>query len=53
MRGAPCMAQLILAVALDHAHKIGSGDLTNGRPRLATWMRSMSDVPSMQGTALP
>src|ERR1700685_1793748 len=27
MRGAPCMAHLILAVALDHAHKHGSGDL--------------------------
>src|SRR5271154_2201971 len=45
MRGAPCMAHLTLAVALDHAHKHGSGDLTNGRPRLATWMRSISDFP--------
>jgi hypothetical protein len=47
------MAHLILAVALDHAHKSGSGDLTNGRPRLATWMRSISDLPSMRRTALP
>ena len=53
MRGAPCMAHLILAVALDHAHKHGSGDLTNGRPRLAAWMRSISDLPSMQRTGLP
>ena len=53
MQGAPCMAHLILAVALDHAHKHGSGDLTNGRPRLATWMRSISDFPSMQRTAQP
>jgi hypothetical protein len=53
MRGARCMAHLILAVALDHAHKHGSGDLTNGRPRLANWMRSISDFPSMQRTALP
>jgi glutathione S-transferase len=53
MRGAPCMAHLILAVALDHAHKHGSVDLTIGRPRLATWMRSISDFPSMQRTALP
>jgi glutathione S-transferase len=52
MRGAPCMAHLIVAVALDHAHKHGSGDLTNGRPRLATWMRSISDIPSIQRTAL-
>lgn len=53
MQGAPCMAHLILAVALDHAHKHGLGDLTNGRPRLATWMRSISNSPSMQRTALP
>ena len=53
MRGAPCMAQLILAVALDHARRHGSGDLTNSRPRLATWMRSISDFPSMRRTALP
>ena len=46
-----CMAQLILAVALDMAHKRGSGDLTNGRPRLATWMCSISNLPSMQRTA--
>ena len=53
MQGAPRMAHFILAVALDHAHKRGSGDLTNGRPRLAAWMRSMSDFPSMQRTASP
>src|SRR5216683_2386291 len=47
------MAHLILAVALDMAHRCGSGDLTNGRPRLATWMRSISDLPSMQKTAPP
>jgi hypothetical protein len=52
MRGAPCMAHLILAVALDMAQR-GSGDLTDGRPRLATWMRSISDLPSMQRTAPP
>ena len=53
MRGPPRMAHLILAVALDHARKHGSGDLTHGRPRLATWMRSISDFPSMRRTALP
>jgi len=47
------MAQLILAVALDHAHQRGSGDLTNGRPRLAAWMRWISDLPSMRRTAVP
>jgi hypothetical protein len=46
------MAHLILAVALDRAHKSGAGDLTAGRPLLAVWMRAMSDSPSMQRTAL-
>src|SRR5215472_8734422 len=53
MQGAPSMAQLILAVALDVARKRGFGDLTTGRPQLAVWMRSMSELPSMQGTAPP
>ena len=53
MQGAPCMAHLILAVTLDMAHKRGSGDLTNGRPQLATWMRSISNLPSIQRTAPP
>jgi glutathione S-transferase len=53
MQGTPCMAHLILAVALDMAHKRGSGDLTNGRPQLATWMRSISNLPSIQRTAPP
>jgi glutathione S-transferase len=53
MRGAPRMAHLILAVALDMARKRGPGDLTDGRPRLATWMRSISDLPSMQRTVPP
>jgi glutathione S-transferase len=52
MRGVPCMAHLILAVALDHAHKHGSGDFTDGRPRLANWMRWISAVPSIRKTAL-
>ena len=51
IRGAPNMAQLILAVALDVAHKRGFGDLTTGRQQLANWMRSLSALPSMQKTA--
>jgi glutathione S-transferase len=51
MQGAPNMAQLILAVALDVARKRSFGDLTRGRPQLAAWMRSMSELPSMQRTA--
>jgi glutathione S-transferase len=53
MQGAPSMAPLILAVALDVAAKRGFGDLTVGRPKLAAWMRSMCDLPSMQRTAPP
>jgi glutathione S-transferase len=53
MQGAPYMAHLILAVALEVARKRGLGDLTDGRPQLATWTRSISDLPSMQRTAPP
>ena len=53
MQRAPNMARLILAVALDVAHRRGFGDLTTGRPQLATWMRSMSELSSMQRTAPP
>ena len=51
IQGAPNMAQLILAVALDVARKRGFGDLTTGRQQLANWMRSLSSLPSMQKTA--
>jgi glutathione S-transferase len=51
MQGAPAMPHLILAVALDAASKRGPGDLTNGRPNLVSWMRRMSDLPSMRKTA--
>jgi hypothetical protein len=53
MQGSPCMVQLIIAVAVEMARKRGLGDLTAGRPRLANWMRSISDLPSMQGTVPP
>jgi glutathione S-transferase len=53
MQKAPTMAHLTLAVALDVAAKRGFGDLTNGRPQLAAWMRSMCALPSMQKTAPP
>ena len=53
MRGAPTMAHLTLAVALDVAARRGFGDLTYGRPQLAAWMRSMSALPSMRGTMPP
>jgi len=53
MQSAPTMAHLTLAVALDVARKRGLGDLTEGRPQLASWMRSISELPSMQRTVPP
>ena len=53
MQSGPSMAHLILAVALDAAAKRGFGDLTAGRPQLAAFMRSMSELPSMQRTTPP
>jgi glutathione S-transferase len=53
MQGPLRMAHLILAVALERARYCGLNNLTNGRPQLAEWMRSMSDLPSMQKTAPP
>jgi len=47
------MAQLILTVALEAAQKRGPGSLTDGRPRLATWLRRMFELPSVRATALP
>jgi hypothetical protein len=53
VQAAAGMAPLILAVAVEMARRRGLGDLTAGRPQLAAWMRSMSELPSMQRTALP
>ena len=53
LQGTSGMAHLILAVALDVARKRGPGDLADGRPQLAAWMRRMSALPSVRATALP
>ena len=53
MEAQPGMAHLTVAVALDMARKRGPGDLTNGRPQLAAWIRRMSNLSAMQATALP
>ena len=53
LQGEPDMPHFILAVALETAQKRGLGDLTGARPRLAGWMRRMSDLPSMRATAFP
>jgi len=53
MHGPTRMAHLILAVAIERARYCSLGDLTEGRPQLASWMRSISDLPSMQRTAPP
>jgi glutathione S-transferase len=53
MQGSTYMAHLILAAAIEMGRKRGLGDLTTGRPRLASWMRRISDLPSMQRTVPP
>jgi glutathione S-transferase len=47
------MARLILAIAVEMARNRGLGDLTAGRRQLASWMRSISDLPSMKRTVPP
>jgi glutathione S-transferase len=44
MEAEPAMAHLTVAVSLDMARKRGPGDLTNGRPQLAAWMRRFKKV---------
>ena len=53
LQGPRGMAHLILAVALEGAEKRGPGSLTDDRPRLAAWLRRMSELPSIKATALP
>jgi glutathione S-transferase len=53
LQGPTRMVHLILAVALERARYCELDDLTNGRPRLAKWMRAISELPSMQRTAPP
>jgi hypothetical protein len=53
MQGRPAMAHLILAVAVEMACRRGLGDLTTGRRQLASWIRPISNIPSMQRTAPP
>jgi glutathione S-transferase len=53
MQGPPGMAHLVLAVAVEMARNRGLGDLTAGRPRLASFMRAMSNLSSMQRTIPP
>ncbi len=52
MHGAPNMAQLVLAVALDFARTRGLGDLTAGRPELAAWHGRISALPCLRATAI-
>jgi hypothetical protein len=43
LQGAPSMAHLMMTR--------GPGDLTAGRPQLATWQSRMSELPSVRATA--
>jgi glutathione S-transferase len=52
LQGAPNMAHLVLVAALDFARTRGLGDLTAGRPKLASWLARISALPSIQATAI-
>jgi len=49
----PRMAHLVLAAALEFARARGFGDLTEGRPNLAAWLRPIAQIPSLRATAPP
>lgn len=51
LQGPPTMAHLILVVGLEDSRNRGPGDLTDGRPQLAAWLRGISDRPSIRATA--
>ena len=51
LQGAPTMAHLFLAVALETLRMRGLGDLTASRPGLRRWMARMSQLPGMRATA--
>ena len=50
LQGPPTMAHLVLAVALDFATDRGFGDLTDGRPQLASWRARMDALASLRAT---
>ena len=53
LQGPPTMAHLILVAALEDARNRGPGDLTQGRPQLAAWLKEISERPSIRATAPP
>jgi glutathione S-transferase len=53
LQGAPTMAHLVLAVAIEFARTRRLSDLTAGRPKLAAWCARISALPAMQATAAP
>jgi glutathione S-transferase len=51
LQGPPTMAHLILVAGLEDARNRGPGDLTQGRPQLAAWLKGISERPSVRATA--
>jgi glutathione S-transferase len=51
LQGPPTMAHLILVAGLEESRNRGPGDLTQGRPQLADWLRRVADRPSIRATA--
>lgn len=50
MQGPLNVAQLLLVIGLDFASSRGLGDLEKDRPKLATWVRRLREVPSVKAT---
>lgn len=51
LQGPMTMAHLILVVALEDSRRRGTGDLTQGRPQLAAWLKAVAERPSIRATA--
>jgi glutathione S-transferase len=50
MQGPLNIAQILLVVGIDFASSRSLGDLENDRPKLATWIRRLREVPSIKAT---
>jgi glutathione S-transferase len=50
MQGPLNIAQILLVVGIDFASSRSLGDLDKDRPKLATWIRRLREVPSIKAT---
>ena len=50
LQGPTTMAHLVLVAGIEDARNRGPGDLTEGRPKLAAWLKAVADRPSIRAT---